>query len=540
MSYRGKTADFPCGLGGLDGNQNVYQIPKEHLVKARNIRFDGFCWRKAPGLAKFDTVAVANSANCYAGIDWRPSPSIQTQITSWDDGAVYKEAGGDIDAVEIANSLTITEPVVFVEAGQIAAGQDRTLLMFSKGNTPLQLKNDNTAMEAFTNSSVDWSVSKPGAAIMHDSRVFAFDVDSAPHSFYISSLNDHTDFNAGDSRVYSIAPGIGSRLVCAMSYQQNKMIVGKYPRGLWSVDTSDLIGFYLPIQLIRDDVGPAGPFAMCRVENDIMMISSNGRLYSLNTLSQSDNPDNADITQKLRLTQFIKDNVDASKLKFARLVYDEIRRELHYIFTSVTGDTNNMAIVFDLNEDGNPKCAIEDRGSYFQAVWKRIASTGFNELLCAGNGGFVRRMNQESRSVDGTVPYGSELQYASTDLDWVTQNVYKPVPVGSVQKRFDFLEITLLPTGAVTGTVEFIVDGISIKTETFSLGGEETVFDSIDPGDAWDAALFSGQLVIKHRVPIDCVGNQLSFRVYNSAANEDFALVNFRLYFQLQGQDYEA
>lgn len=542
MSYRGKTAQLPCGRGGLDGNQNVFQIAINNLVKARNLRFDGYTWRKAPGMTKFDTTAVTGSPICYAGIDWRPNPGTQRQVTAWSNGNVYKETGGDIDAITLKSGLSIgTYPVTLVEGGNIAAGDDRRLFLYAKGVAPQQLLADGVTMSGITAESPDWSSNKPGAAVYHDARIYAFDVDSAPHNFYISSLNDHGSFdntNQADARVYAIAPGYGDKIAAAWSYLPQQLYVFKYPRGIWMVDTTDVTGFYLPINLVRSDVGMAGPHGVCKVDQETYFITSNGRLMSLTALVNGVDPENADLTRQLRLTTFIKDNVNATMLKFARLVYDESRRELHYIYTSKNGTTNDSALVFDINEDGVPKVATEDRGKYFHAVWPRIGADGFVEFLAAGDsGGFVRRLNSPNRSIDATVPYTVEFQYADSDLDFVPRNVYKPVSVGSLQKRFDLMEITVIPTGVATTTLEFIIDGESRKTVSVDLGdvGSDT-FDTA----VFDTAIFGGQTVFKHRVPIECNGNQFSVRVANSGLNEDIAIVNLKVYFQLQGQNYEA
>lgn len=537
MSYRGKTADLPCGQGGLDGNQNVFQVPINKLLVARNIRFDGLTWRKAPGLGLFDSTAITAAPTCFAGIDWRPAEGTQRQVTVWNNGNIYKETGNDIDAVTLKTGLTITNPACLIEGGSIDAGEDRKLYFFSKGNAPLQLAADGVTMSALTSEPSDWSVNKPGAAVYHDQRVIAFDLDSAPHNFYISSLDDHGAFDASDSRAYEVAPGQGDRIVAGWSFLPNQLYLFKYPRGIWSVDTTDMTGYYLPISIVRDDIGMAGPHAICKIGHLTWFISSNGRLYILEALRPDVDPLNADMTAKLRLTEFIKQNVNANKLKFARLVYDEFRRELLYIYTSKNGTTNDSVIVLDLLEEDNPKVATDDRGAYYHSVWRRIGTDGFTEILCAGADGLVRRMNDPNRSIDLTDAYFSELRYPDTDFDFVPRNVYKPVPIGSVQKRFDMLEITVLPTGNFDMSAEFIVDGVSTKTETFNLGAaQNSEFDSA----IFDTATFGGQTVYKHRIPIEATGNQLGIRLYNSGLNEDFSIVNLRVYFQTQGQNYET
>lgn len=530
MGYRGITADLPCGLGGLNGNQNVFRIPITDLIKARNIRFDGFGWRKAPGLGLFDATPVTGAPTCLAGVDWRPDSATQRQVTAWNDGRIYKETGGNLDAVTLVSGLTFTDPVTFVEGGSLTFGADRELFMYSKNVAPQVLVADGASMAGITAESPDWAAQKPSSAVYHDARIVAFGIDSAPHNLYFSSVSDHGDFTAADSRVFEVAPGQGDRIVAGFSFLPQALYVFKYPRGIWTVDTTDLTGFFLPISLVRDDIGMAGPHAVAKVGNDVLFISSNGRLYSLTALRPDVDPSDADITARLNLTEFIKANVNAERLDHARLVYDEIRKEVWYIYTSKDGTVNDSALVFDINDLSTPKPAVEDRGNFFEAAWPRIDANGFTEILVGGEDGNVYRTNSPNRNIGGTDAYVAEFQYPDTDFEFVSREL------GGREKRFDFLEVTVVPTGNYDLGFEILVDGDSKKTVTVNLGEGDSVFDT----GVFDTAKFGGQTVVKHRVEIDACGNQLGLRGFNSGLNQDFSISNIRIYFRPLGNTYEA
>jgi hypothetical protein len=532
--YRGQVVDIQGGRGGLNGNINSYLIPPTDLLVARNLRFDGFVWRKAGGLSLFDSVAVATAPTCYGGWDWRPNSGNQNQVTFWSNGNVYKETGADIDAVLLGTLSAPANPVVFCEGGSVSAGLDKELYIFNKGNSPKKLTGTGVTLAAFTNESADWSSNKPGAGIQHDFRTVAFDVDSAPHNLYFSALADLSDFvgSGGDTGyVFSVAPGVGDRIIAANSYLPQQLYVFKYPRGIWAVDTTDFTGDFLPTTLVRDDVGAAGPNCIAKVGNDLWFISGNGRLYSVQALRPDTDPLDADITAKLNLKTFIEENVDATKLKFARLIYDEARREIWYVYSSQAGTgINDSVLIIDLNEPGVLKTAVDDRGEYFQAVWKRVASTGFNEILVAGVGGLVYRANAISRSIGGTTAYTSELKTIDTDFRFVD-----PV-IGSREKRYDFLEISILPTGNYTLGIDVYIDGMFKKSINISAGDSSAAFDSA----TFDTSTFAGQLIIKHKVPLDLVGNIISLRLINSDLNADFAIINLRIHYVPQNVNYEA
>jgi len=530
--YRGQTVDFPCGRGGKNANANIYRIPITDLITARNIRFDGFAWRKAPGLALFgNEMAVAGGPSAMSGIDWRPDESTQRQVTAWDDGNVYKEVSGDLDAVTLETGLTFTNPVCFVPGGDIVSGDTKKLFLFSRGVAPIFLDADGVTMNPITAESIDWTVNKPSAAIYHDARIYAFDVVSAPHNLYISSILDHGDFASADSRVFEVQPGNGDRIVAAFSYLPQTLYIFKYPRGIFEIDTTDVTSFYLPSTMIRSDIGMSGPFGVCKVGPEVLFISSNGRIYSLNALRPDVDPREADITAKLNLTDFIKQNVDASKLNFARLIYDETRKELVYFYTSKDGTINDSSIVFDLNDDEvGLKAATDDRGEYFSAVWPRIGSDSFVEIITAGVNGFAYVMNSPARNIGGTLAYMGEFEYAPNDLG------VKADALAGSQKRLDMIEITIVPTGDYFINCDIIIDGATVKTLQLSLGSAEAVFDDAE----FDIDEFGGNVLLKHKVPIDTFGDHISVRFWNDGLNEDFNISNIRVFFRALGPNYES
>jgi len=534
MPYGGIAVDIECGLAGLNSNQNLYQVPHTNLVRAENIRYDGFCWRKAPGLNAINSAAV--SGTILAGWDWRPQSGVQNQITAFSTGKIYMESGGVLDSTTLVTGLTISGPVTFVEGANYSVDGNKRLYAFGKGIPPKVMVGTSGTMGSITAESADWSSNKPGGAINHDARIYAFDVEGNEHNIYISSLDDNGNFSdAVDARVYAINPGVGDGVKALYSYAPNQLLAFKYPYGMWSIDTSDLTGFYLPINLIRDDVGIAGPNAICRVGNDTYFVSANGRLYSLNALLNGAEIKDSDLTAQLFLSNYITTNVNASRLQYARLEYDETRKELWYIFSSSDSNTNDRALVFDFNDPNTVKASEETRGAFFEAAWRHVSTTKFVELLFGGSDGKVRKQ-VENRSIDGSTAYTSTLQYADTDFRWVTPYITGNMSYAQYNKRFDMLEIAVIPSGAYDITVTFYIDGNVAGSATCSVGSNDAIFDTA----VFDTATFGGARIVKHRIPIEKIGNQFAVAISNNAANEDFAIANLRVYMKVQDQEYEA
>lgn len=528
--YKGVSVIFPVGKGGLNTIENVYNIPIKDLVVANNIRYKDLSWRKSPGLQIYDENAIPLDPTCLAGYDWRPDGATKRQVTVWNNGDVYKETGGDIDSVTLASGLTFVGPITLVQGGDIGSGDTKKLFLFSKNVAPIFLDSDGVTMDPITAESIDWSVQKPSFGIYHDARVYASGLTSAPHSLYVSTLLDHGDFAGPNARIFDVQPGCGDIIVAAFSYLPQNLIVFKYPCGIFSVDTTDVTGFFLPSTLIRDDIGMAGPNGVCKVGTDVCFISNNGKVYSLNSLRPDIDPRDADLTAQLNLDEYIIQNIDAGRLNNARLIYDESRKELLYIYTSKNSTVNDSILILDMNDIENGiKASNDNKGEYYNAVWSWLDSDGFRKILCAGVDGLVYKFNSPNRAIGTSGAYTGEFQYAFNDL-----SVADPKLAG-VLKRFDMIQFTLIPTGAYLAKCDIYVDGVFVKTETFNLGEDLALFDDAD----FDDSTFGGLLSIKRQIPVDATGDQISFRVYNENANEDFNFSGITLFLKPLSKTYE-
>lgn len=537
------SAILPCGEAGLDGNQNTYRVPISNLVLANNVRFDNKSIRKSPGLLSLDG-PVASNLTCYGGISWWPNTVNQRQVTAWSNGSIYKETAGNINSVLLDSGLTFSSPVIFVPAGYSDGGSPdaRQLLIFSKDVEPSFLAGDGVALNPITIQSPDWGVGNyPLGATYHDFRVAAFGLTTNPHLLYFSAADDHLDFGtsgAGKAFVLPIMPGFkggGKGIVACQSYLNQYLYIFKAPRGIFYIDTTadasvDLGSEFVPIYTVTESVGIAGPRAVTKINQDMWFISNQGRIYSAITLRPDIDPKLSDITNKLNLTSFIKDNVDLTRIEWAILEYDELRQELWYFYTSIGSNTvNNRAIIFTFSDEELVKASTDSRGSFYNAAWSRINTLGEQELLVAGTGGKVYICNHENRSIDGQ-PFVGEYSHPSTDFSYLDPQL------SQIEKRFDFLEFHVLPTGDYDMDIDVTVDGVFRQTIQVSLGNSNNaVFDEA----IFDSSTFAGRDYVPHRVEINAVGTQIAFRCYNANTNEDFAIANMRVIFQPLGAKFE-
>jgi hypothetical protein len=544
MSYNGVAATIQAGLGGYNGSVNPDSIPYTDLVTAKNIRYDGNAWRKVPGLEAYGAAVANATAVCLAGIDYKATDTVRRQVTVWSDGKVYKEVSGDLDSVSLTNvALTFTADPILVQCGNELTANSRKLLMFAANTTPYVATADaavNT-LAAISNPSPDWSsTNQPSAGIMHDGRIVAWGNANSPHAIYFSTLNDHTDFLTDLPPVFDIAKGEGDGIRACYSMGSTRLYIFKFPLGIYWIDTTNITSYILPVTPSRRDIGIAGPQAIQRVgSNGVWFIGADAHIYSLNIL---DNPDvdikDASITGSMFMSQWLKDNVDMTRLRDAKLLWDSNRKEVIACYTKQGSTYNDLCLVIDLQDPNKPKIAMDDRGSYFEAGWMaQDPTTNYRTLLVGGTGGTVYKANADDRSIGTAGAYTAEVKTPPTNFGWLDPKL------AQVRKRFDWLEFTLTDTGNYHGYVSVYVDDELLRTYPFHLGSSSSatlddVTIGLAPADGagkTDMA-FGSTALLQQKIRIGGIGQRLALKIYNSGLNEDFNISSVRVYFMPLGE----
>ena len=554
MSYKGQVATIPLGSGGFTGEQNADNISITDVILAKNVRFDGNIIRKVGGLALYDANAVAlTNANCLAGIDYWPSITIQKQITVWSPSNsnvhVFKDAGGDVDGVNIANAITITDPVILLPCGQEYVGNNRKLLLFSKGITPMVLNANAATMGAFVNStatgwlSVDWSgANMPAAATMHDSRVVAWGNNNSPHTLYFSALDDHTNFSYTDPGVstsyplpiFDINPGEGEYINAAHSLGNTRLYVFKYPVGIYYIDTDSLTSLVAPVTTVRKDIGVASAKGICKAGDlGTLFIGHDGHIYSLDVINDPDaEPRNACLTKFKRLTKWLKDNINFSRLKWSQLLYDSVRGEVIATYSKSSSTVNDLSLVIDINDPDNLRFSYEDRGQFLNALWfVKDSSTSYFDLYQAGVGGLVYKANQSNRRIGSATAYAAEFKIPSTDFRWLDARF------AQVDKRLDFAEVRMLNSGNYDLSMDLYIDDVYYNTYTFNQGSAGSVLDGADLLDS--TFVLSSEGFLRRKAKIGGFGRRVSATLYNSGVNQDFGVATLIFYFDTLGSGGE-
>lgn len=523
MSYTGLRARIPCGVGTFRRKDNDATMNYFDLVDAKNLRFRGDTFVKAPGLGFFDSNGISGTPNILEAFEYRPVSGTSRIISACSDGSVYRENAGDLDDSTLVTGLSFSGPITLLQAGQQTSSTNKQLLLFSDGVEPHSGSGDATSMSPLTNIPSDWSGSdQPKAAILHDFRVYAFGCPAFPHAIYVSTLNDHTDFSTGNPPIFTVAPGFSDEVVMAYSVLPELLYVWKYPFGIFRINTTQITDTIIPIQTARLDIGGSGPHGVTQVGQDVWFIANTGHIYSLVAAENSEDLIEANLTAQLDLEPWVEENVDLSKIRFARLIYDSENQEVHAVFTGKNGTLNDLRLVFDVSDPQRPRVSPDtDRGEIFQTGFRYIETSGNTNLYWGGSGGQIYKDNQISRNVGGTTSYSGTFRFPETDLSWVGESLSQRT------KRFDWLDVLIKPTGSYDLTITIYIDGISRLTTSVSLGSTGGDFPF-----TLDTDRLGGGEVIRHKVPLGLRGQRIGIEITNNGLNENFSiaelLINFK------------
>lgn len=545
MAYRGTTVQYPLGNGGFNGIRNRDLIPLGHLAKARNVRFETSSIVKAGGLALYDSNAIAATPNCLAGHDWHPTAALQRQVTAWANGDVYKEVSGDQDSVTWATGLTLDKPIVFVEGGQeTATAGNRKLYMYMEGIPPREALADAGAsgLAEIANTKWpggaggDWSADGPAGAIWHDYRIFAFGHPTYPHTIYTSNLDDHADFTAGEPSppIFQVSPGSAERIsALASDFQTGSrdLYVFKYPKGIFRINTTSIVSAYISTDTVTTDIGCPGPNAVAQVENDVWFIGQDGHIYSLASVISEQNVARADITELLNLEDWLNEFVGRTeaKLKFARILYDPKRKEVHVTYRGIGDSLGSVSLIVNVSQQNNPRIVVEDRGTYFEAQWLSRQSTGEDKLYTGGSGGVFYKANDGTITIGASTTYTSEFEIPGTDFSWVSPGLRDRV------KRFDWFSVSVVDSGSGQLQFDFYIDGVLYSSDTADLTASG---DALDTG-VLDAFQLGGGLQMRtYKVKIGGFGVRFG-AVIKSNDSEKFEIAGADIGFKPLGQKGE-
>jgi hypothetical protein len=308
-----------------------------------------------------------------------------------------------------------------------------------------------------------------------------------------------------------VVSSIGKRIVAAASFN-GVLFVFKWPNGIFWIDDSDIDRLNWAIRPKSSSIGCApSPQAVLPIDDDILFMAQDGSVHVLSAVSDLSGTRASDLTYALGITDWIRDNVDTTKLDQVQSMWDANNKIAYFAVPGTGKTTNTITMKFDMGlqaQGGPPRFSYSER-DVAESMTTTIDITTGRQQPCIGEGGNVYILNQSARSKDGAGYLG---EFYTSRMDLGEQDpMYR-----NRKKSFDHLEIVFDDeTTGGTLDVEIWVDGVK--------RGDTLAFDSSK--ERKRRTLHVGQ------------GYDIQIRGSNSTLNETFKVLGFILWVTPVGED---
>ena len=550
--YEGKQIQIPVGQGGLMSDVAPNLIPENRLISAKNVQLRNGVAEKCFGAyvyikffsyngIDYDHIVDVDDpalgpAKIVGVYDWWPDSATQRLIVVTQNGRVYSYSNPYV-FIEVVPStveddtgntaptrLSIIGQVTFVECGREFLGTGGTsnpkkLFIFTGGSQIQVLENGTVTRRNIQKPAADWDGSTghdryPVSGVSFFNRVFVFGQSNLPHFVYGSSNTvsstelGHEDFTITttfNTALFNVYPGEGERVQAAFEFK-NKLHVLKYPKGLYQLQQPDIgnpIGWYFA--KLNNDIGVASSLGVIALQDDVFAIQDTRMLQSLSATLNLGGIEAANVYRALGIQTLVDENTSSLGIGQQQAIWHEAKRAAYFLYRGASSLLNNFLVKFDYSEN-TPK-AIFLTAFQPNSLGLRKNVTLVNELMYGSSDGLVYLMDQAGRYVgtDASV-YTSEFQTPHMDFK------------DPRNKLYDFVEIEYIPTGNVTLSMDWFIEGRKQGTKSFNLGKANQLDSFI-----LDQSRLQGTSTRKQRLKITGRGRSLSLKFYNSDAH------NFRL-----------
>lgn len=540
MAYTGQITRLPIGNDGMNGSENLDLMAPDQLEDAKNVSFAFGGITKEGGTSALNAAALGAPSPIIGGWDWWPDTSLQRTIVLCSNGAAYRDTGAGTFATTLTTGMswTTTTVPVFVESGKEAAASNKKLYIFTGTDQVQVLSGDGVTIGAIgANRPADWAASYPTCGANHLGRLWGAGNANDPHRLYYSTITDTEDFSGAGSGTVAVSPGEGTKIVAMASFY-GLLLVWKFPRGLYAVDTTDASSSNWIVRRISGSIGGASPRCWCFMDDSsgvkVLFMSPDGNFHTAQTTDAYGSISTQTISSRVYFTTWAANNLTLSALTTVQAAYYPLRREAHFTARATGSTSYDRRIVWDFNrvtETGQilPRLRYNNFPNA-RSLWVYEDASHTVRLSAGGDDGVVYRLDNPTKSHAGAA-YTANFKSAALDLDWLDP----ANALGHRRKNGRFLELVVLPKGDFNLVVKGYWDDNLGYTQNFNMGGSGTALGSF----ILDTHALSGGAIRREKHRLFGDGFRFSIEGTNSVAGEDFAISKFYLYFDLGSERVE-
>lgn len=521
MAFRGLIATVPVGLQGFNGSRNPSKLGPGNFSMVEGVDIDGGVITKDGGAEKLNTTAVGSGSDrsILAGISWSASPGTTYDVIFVENGSMLRDAGLGTFPTTLRSGLnapTLFNPH-FVVAGGEAVGATRKLFMFSESNQVQVVSGTGATAADIADPPADWASSFPIVGVLHGNRLWGAGNASDPHRLYYSMISDHGDFIDASAGTLSVFPGEGDQIVGIKSFR-GLMLVAKYPRGIYVVDTRDPSVSNWSVQRLNDAVGGVSPQSFLQISNDMLILDAGANFHIASTIDDISDIRTSDAGKLQDISTFMRANVNLAGLRKACGMWYAVKSKAWFMVPQVGAVDNNLRVMIDFNEPQvGPRFLLSER-DVGNAIWARRDSTQIERPTLGDDIGFVWIMDQEERNKDGAA-YQMYFETSDNDFSYIDPDLAGRTKNGVfIELVADIVNRSLLDVTPVWDGFPGVPINVQLGTAGAVLGS--FVLDS-------DALASSGIATVKSRLPGQ--GRRLKLIMENNELDDEVRLSEVRI-----------
>ena len=518
MAYRGEIITLPVGLQGFNGSRNPSILGPGHLSYVEGVDIDSGVIIKDGGSEKLNSSALGAPSKVLAGINWTPVPGTDNDVVVLGNGDVLKDGGNGAFGTTLVNVNTPTVyPPFFMVAGGESVGSDRKLLLFSEAHQVKAVDGTGNSMSDISTPPSDWSSDFPIFGVQHANRVWAGGNPSDPHRIYYSTTTDHEDFQGSGSGSLSIYPGEGHQLVAGISFR-GLLILFKYPRGVYVVDTRSSTVSEWQVQKLTVATGAVNAHCVFQISNDVLYLDNGGNFHLLSGTNDFGDIRTSSISVLSDLGPFMRSNVSLTEIRGSMGVWYPSRSKAWFAVPRIGSVDNDLRIVIDFDEiqQLGPRFLLHRR-DVIKSIWMRPEADGVERPAIGDDSGFVWLMDQEERNKDDSA-YDMELETSLNDFSFANPD-FAPRA-----KNGQYLEVVADVINQTSITVTPSWDGVEEDPFVMTLGTTSAALGSF----TLDTDMLSESGISVARNKLFGQGRRLKLKILNNSKDEEVRISEVR------------
>lgn len=520
--YRGKTYQIPCDRGGFSHNKNIDAIDPTAMVDGtKNINLHQGARGKRGGTSKYNSTAIVANADIMGLYNYQKEDGTNYLVAATTDGKTwYSDLAGAASFAAIDTGLATAAYFDFETV-------DDVLFIAIEGSTPRTWAGTSTST-AMTDIPTDWTGTNfPKQFVRHgygaSEGVWA--LGFADGTCYRCQDDDYDDFSDDDVTTIKITVGHGAGIVGGFEYGDRLFAVGK--QQVFIIDDTDADKTKWGYQAAQWKGGAAHHRLIVKTPNDVVLMAEDGEIFSVVAAENYGDYKQASLTRPAKVDNWIRENIDLSKISQFHAKYDPILRAIKFFMVRKGQTTVDMALTYFVDREPAEAWVPHDNtasASGYSACCSAVVNktTGTYEVWTGDYDGFVWKLEQSTKNDNSEAFLG---KFKTPVMHFGDPRAYK---------HFHALRIIMQPQGNYNLNIDWWVDDVQQTAGTITQAASGVILGSF----TLDTDILGGVTLQDSSMQLGRIGKRIQFAVYNNGASEDFFISQMLIDFKpLGGRD---